>query len=38
VVIYANRNKVAANFVLDSGDLTADRSKEIMTSLKRVLP
>jgi len=38
VVMYANRNKVAANFVLDSDDLTSDRSKEIMTSLMKVLP
>ena len=38
LVIYANRNKVAANFVLDSDDLTSDRSKEIMTSLMKVLP
>ena len=38
VVVYQNRRRVAANFVVDSEDLTADRTKEIMEALKKVLP
>lgn len=38
VAVYKDRGRVTANFVLDSVDLTADRSKDIMKSLKGVLP
>jgi hypothetical protein len=38
VVVYENRDRVAANFVLDSDDLTADRTKDILKSLRKVLP
>jgi len=37
-VVYRDHNQVAANFVLDSVDLTADRAQDIMNSLKRFLP
>jgi hypothetical protein len=38
VAVYQNRRQVVANFVLDSEDLTADKIKEIMASLRKVLP
>jgi hypothetical protein len=38
VAVYQNRRQVVANFVLDSEDLTADKIKDIMTSLRKVLP
>jgi hypothetical protein len=38
VVVYQGRNRVVANYVLDSVDLTADRANEIVNSLRNVLP
>jgi hypothetical protein len=38
VVIYRDHDQVAANFVLDSVDLTAIRSQVIMKALRKVLP
>ena len=38
VVVYQNYSQVAANFVLDSEDLTADRTNDIVKSLRKVLP
>ena len=38
VVVYEGRRRVAANFVLDSVDLTADRTSDIMKALRKVLP
>jgi hypothetical protein len=38
VVVYQNYYQVAANFVLDSEDLTADRTNDIIKSLRKVLP
>ncbi|MCI0457200.1 MAG: hypothetical protein L0Z62_09500 [Gemmataceae bacterium] len=38
VVVYENRSRVAANYVLDSEDLTADRTNDILKSLRKVLP
>src|SRR5207244_3405483 len=35
VVVYEHRERVAANFVLDSEDLTPDRANDIVKSLKR---
>jgi hypothetical protein len=38
VVIYENHNHVIANFVLESEDLTGDKTKDIMKALARVVP
>lgn len=38
LVVYEHRDRVAANFVLDAEELTADRTKDIMKALTRVLP
>ena len=38
VVVFKDQETVVANHVLDSIDLTADRSDEILKSLKKVLP
>lgn len=38
VVIYADQDRVVANHVLDSLDLTVEGNDEIMKSLKKVLP
>jgi hypothetical protein len=37
VVIYEDHSQVMANFVLDSENLTADRAREIIQSLRKVL-
>lgn len=36
-VVYAEQDRVIANFVLDSIDLTAERRDEIMGAIKKVL-
>ena len=38
VAIYSGMETVVANYVLESADLTVDRSAEILTSLRKVLP
>jgi hypothetical protein len=38
VVVYQGHDRVAANFVLDSDDLTADRCDDIVISMRRFLP
>jgi hypothetical protein len=38
VVVYQGRDRVVANYVLDSEDLTADRANDIVQSLRAVLP
>jgi hypothetical protein len=38
VVVYAEQDRVVANYVLDSIDLTPDRGDEILASLSKVLP
>jgi hypothetical protein len=38
VVVYRNHDHVAANYVLGSEDLSADRTNDIMKSLRQVLP
>jgi hypothetical protein len=38
VVIYSEQERVVANYALAGVDLTADREKDILASLKKVLP
>jgi hypothetical protein len=38
LVIYQNHEQVAANFVLDTVDLNAARTEDILKSLRNVLP
>ena len=38
VAVYANQSDVAANFVLDSEELTPERTNAIMKALTRMLP
>lgn len=37
-VIYADQDRVVANYVVDSVDLNAEKGDEILKSLKKVLP